>query len=43
MMEKPTYMTPVVEILNAEDLLEALGPVEVVHCTSGGGGGQPGL
>ncbi len=36
MIEKPTYVTPVVEILKAEDLLEALGTVEVVHCGSGG-------
>ncbi len=38
MIEKPTYVTPVVEILKAEDLLEALGTVEVVHCSSGSGG-----
>ena len=41
-MEKPTYVTPVVEILKAEDLLEALGTVEVVHCASGGSGPPPG-
>jgi hypothetical protein len=34
MIEKPTYVTPIVEVLNAEDLLEALGTVEpVVHCS----------
>jgi hypothetical protein len=37
-MEKPMYVTPVVEILKAEDLLEALGAVEVVHCVSAGSG-----
>jgi hypothetical protein len=34
-MEKPTYVPPAVEVVTAEELLEAIG---MVQCASGSGG-----